>query len=217
MYSRTYPVASIVPDLKPDPSLPSLRDITNTAWDTSYLSRSDARFALESAVAAQIKPVLSSKSYYNTQSRLSSDPLITKSLYGPTPSELNDSTSLASLTHIPRSTLPNGLLANSPSSQTPLSTMQVPPIKRLIIDSAKLARLDDLLKELKAGGHRILLYFQMTRMMDLVEEYLIYRQYKYLRLDGGTSIGDRRDLVTSWQTKSVFSWTFGTYLKLTRG
>jgi DNA helicase INO80 len=37
--------------------------------------------------------------------------------------------------------------------------------------------------------------------MDLAEEYLIYRQYKYLRLDGSSPIDQRRDMVTAWQTK----------------
>lgn len=80
--------------------------------------------------------------------------------------------------------------------------MQVPEAKRLIYDSAKLARLDTLLHELKAGDHRVLVYFQMTRMMDLMEEYLIYRQYKYLRLDGSSKLEDRRDMVMEWQTRS---------------
>jgi DNA helicase INO80 len=80
--------------------------------------------------------------------------------------------------------------------------MQIPEAKRLIYDSAKLARLDALLQELKAGDHRVLIYFQMTRMMDLMEEYLIYRQYKYLRLDGSSKLEDRRDMVMDWQTRS---------------
>jgi DNA helicase INO80 len=41
----------------------------------------------------------------------------------------------------------------------------------------------------------------MTRMMDLMEEYLIYRQYKYLRLDGSSKLEDRRDMVMDWQTR----------------
>ena len=96
-----------------------------------------------------------------------------------------------------------GLLANSSYDQIPPSVMQVPEAKRLIYDSAKLAKLDALLHELKAGDHRVLVYFQMTRMMDLMEEYLIYRQYKYLRLDGSSKIEDRRDMVMDWQTKYV--------------
>jgi DNA helicase INO80 len=79
--------------------------------------------------------------------------------------------------------------------------MQVPEAKRLIVDSAKLSRLDELLQELKAGGHRVLIYFQMTRMIDLMEEYMVYRQYKYLRLDGTSKLEDRRDMVLDWQTK----------------
>lgn len=94
-----------------------------------------------------------------------------------------------------------GLLRSSPVNQLPMSTMQVPEAKRLIYDSAKLARLDALLQELKQGDHRVLIYFQMTRMMDLMEEYLIYRQYKYLRLDGSSKIEDRRDMVIDWQTR----------------
>jgi len=38
-------------------------------------------------------------------------------------------------------------------------------------------------------------------MMDLMEEYLIYRQYKYLRLDGSSKLEDRRDMVIDWQTR----------------
>ena len=69
------------------------------------------------------------------------------------------------------------------------------------MDSGKLANLDKLLEELKTGGHRCLIYFQMTRMIDIMEEYLAYRQYKYLRLDGSSKISDRRDMVSDWQTR----------------
>ncbi|CAG8482090.1 8992_t:CDS:10 [Paraglomus brasilianum] len=79
--------------------------------------------------------------------------------------------------------------------------MRIPALKRLIMDSGKLANLDKLLEELKTGGHRCLIYFQMTRMIDIMEEYLAYRQYKYLRLDGSSKISDRRDMVTDWQTR----------------
>lgn len=95
-----------------------------------------------------------------------------------------------------------GLVESSPSDQLAPSPMQIPEAKRLIYDSAKLACLDALLQELKAGDHRVLVYFQMTRMMDLMEEYLVYRQYKYLRLDGSSKLEDRRDMVIDWQTRS---------------
>ncbi|KAK9461892.1 SNF2 family N-terminal domain-containing protein [Lipomyces oligophaga] len=81
------------------------------------------------------------------------------------------------------------------------SPIRIPPISKLVTDSGKLLKLDSLLAELKANDHRVLVYFQMTKMMDLMEEYLGYRQYKYVRLDGSSKLSDRRDLVNDWQTK----------------
>ena len=78
----------------------------------------------------------------------------------------------------------------------------VPSMRRFVSDCGKLARLDALLKQLKEGGHRVLLYFQMTRMIDLMEEYLTYRNYKYCRLDGSTKLEDRRDTVADFQNRS---------------
>ncbi|WVW84451.1 hypothetical protein I302_106485 [Kwoniella bestiolae CBS 10118] len=179
-----------------------LREITTQVWNKSFLSRTDARFASDHVVAPLIKPVISNRSYLNYQDQvLLDDPLSREVLYGLPPSELDDPLSLQRLTHLSRNDLPpRGLVGSTPTDQLPISTLRIPPTKRLVVDSAKLARLDDLLRELKDGGHRVLLYFQMTKMMDLIEEYLIFRQYKYLRLDGSSPIGERRDMVTSWQT-----------------
>lgn len=77
--------------------------------------------------------------------------------------------------------------------------ISVPSMGRFVTDSGKLAKLDELLRQLKAGGHRVLLYFQMTRMINLMEEYLTYRNYKYCRLDGSTKLEDRRDTVSDFQ------------------
>jgi DNA helicase INO80 len=79
--------------------------------------------------------------------------------------------------------------------------IEVPSMRRFVTDSGKLAKLDELLRELKAGGHRVLLYFQMTRMIDLMEEYLTYRNYKYCRLDGSTTLENRRDTVADFQQR----------------
>ena len=87
------------------------------------------------------------------------------------------------------------------SEKTRFTNIQVPSMRRFVTDSGKLAKLDELLRSLKNGGHRVLLYFQMTRMIDLMEEYLTYRNYKYLRLDGSTKLEDRRDTVHDFQTR----------------
>lgn len=88
-----------------------------------------------------------------------------------------------------------------PSSGYGYSMMKVPSMKDLILDSGKLATMDKLLERLKTEDHRCLIYFQMTKMIDLFEEYIAYKQYKYLRLDGSSKISDRRDMVQDWQTR----------------
>ncbi|KAG6867812.1 putative DNA helicase ino80 [Termitomyces sp. T159_Od127] len=141
------------------------------------------------------------RAFMDHQTQILDAPLESLAFYG-MPSSLYDSEEACHNYHekFPRVAFA-GLLRSSPVNQLPMSTMQVPEAKRLIYDSAKLARLDALLQELKQGDHRVLIYFQMTRMMDLMEEYLIYRQYKYLRLDGSSKIEDRRDMVIDWQTR----------------
>jgi DNA helicase INO80 len=81
------------------------------------------------------------------------------------------------------------------------TNIEVPSMRKFVSDCGKLAKLDQLLRELKENGHRVLLYFQMTRMIDLMEEYLTYRNYKYCRLDGSTKLEDRRDTVADFQTR----------------
>lgn len=94
-----------------------------------------------------------------------------------------------------------GMLPQPLSQKARFTNIQVPSMRRFVTDSGKLAKLDQLLRNLKDGGHRVLLYFQMTRMIDLMEEYLTYRNYKYLRLDGSTKLEDRRDTVHDFQTR----------------
>jgi DNA helicase INO80 len=139
--------------------------------------------------------------FLERQAQFLDGPLESLALYG-LPPQLQDSEESCRVFQTRLCGLaPVGLTGNSSMDQLPTPAMKVPDAKRLIYDSAKLARLDTLLQELKAGEHRILIYFQMTRMMDLMEEYLIYRQYKYLRLDGSSKLEDRRDMVMDWQTR----------------
>jgi chromatin-remodeling ATPase INO80 len=101
----------------------------------------------------------------------------------------------------PISIPPNGMLPEPTSQKARYTNISVPSMRRFVTDSGKLAKLDQLLGQLKNGGHRVLLYFQMTRMIDLMEEYLTYRNYKYCRLDGSTKLEDRRDTVHDFQTR----------------
>lgn len=53
------------------------------------------------------------------------------------------------------------------------SSIQIPDKQALITDSGKLTYLDGLLKRLKAQNHRVLIYSQMTRVIDLLEVVLL--------------------------------------------
>lgn len=61
----------------------------------------------------------------------------------------------------------------------------------LIDASGKLVLIDKLLKKLKEGGHKVLIFSQMTRCLDLLQDYLRGRQYPYERIDGSIR-GDMR-------------------------
>jgi DNA helicase INO80 len=142
----------------------------------------------------------SDRTFYVEQNESLFDAKSRRALFGVLPLEetkLAESGKIMDLGAIP----PQGLLSPPLLEKSGYSGIRVPEMHRFVTDSGKLATLDRLLSELKAGGHRVLLYFQMTRMMDLIEEYLTYRQYKYLRLDGSSKIGDRRDMVMDWQTR----------------
>ncbi|KAF9452648.1 hypothetical protein P691DRAFT_696592 [Macrolepiota fuliginosa MF-IS2] len=181
--------------------LPKLNEIAVTSWNDTCLSRAAMQWFVPPTTAPPITIYCSDRSFLERQEHLLEAPVETFALYGLPPRYRDSEEACATYRHLVPALPPIGLVGTSPSSQIPGPKMQVPEAKRLIYDSAKLARLDSLLHELKEGGHRVLVYFQMTRMMDLMEEYLIYRQYKYLRLDGSSKLEDRRDMVIDWQTR----------------
>ncbi|XKL61914.1 hypothetical protein PGB90_001747 [Kerria lacca] len=82
------------------------------------------------------------------------------------------------------------------------SNILIPDKQTLLSDASKLSVLDGLLKRLKEEGHRVLIFSQMTKMIDLLEEYMCFRKHKYMRLDGSSKISDRRDMVADFQTRS---------------
>ncbi|XP_050474454.1 ATP-dependent helicase brm-like [Bombus huntii] len=61
--------------------------------------------------------------------------------------------------------------------------------------SGKFELLDRILPKLKVTNHRVLLFCQMTQLMTIMEDYLNWRGFKYLRLDGATKAEDRGGLL----------------------
>ena len=70
------------------------------------------------------------------------------------------------------------------------------PDRSLIqFDCGKLQELASLLQQRAAGGHRVLIFTQMTRVLDILEIFLNLHGYRYLRLDGATKI-EQRQIIT---------------------
>ena len=86
------------------------------------------------------------------------------------------------------------------------------PEKRLIqYDCGKLQTLANLLRGLFTDTHRVLIFTQMTRMLDILENFLNYHGYKYLRLDGSTSIEQRQCLMERFNNdKRIFCFILST-------
>lgn len=49
-------------------------------------------------------------------------------------------------------------------------------LQAMIQAAGKLVLIDKLLPKLKAGGHRVLIFSQMVRCLDILEDYLIQRR-----------------------------------------
>ncbi|KAL6532260.1 ISWI chromatin-remodeling complex ATPase chr11 [Orobanche gracilis] len=64
--------------------------------------------------------------------------------------------------------------------------------EHLIENAGKLVLLDKLLPKLKERDSRVLIFSQMTRLLDILEDYLMFRRHYYCRIDGNTG-GDDRD------------------------
>lgn len=67
--------------------------------------------------------------------------------------------------------------------------------------AGKFELLDRILPKLKSTGHRVLIFFQMTLIMDIMEDFLRFRGMKYMRLDGTTKSDDRTGLLKLFNDK----------------
>ncbi|XP_047133142.1 chromatin-remodeling ATPase INO80 isoform X1 [Hydra vulgaris] len=90
------------------------------------------------------------------------------------------------------------------------SHIKRPDRSTLASDSGKLLVLDKLLTRLKKEDHRVLIYSQMTKMIDILEEFMKFRKHSYMRLDGSSKISDRRDMVSDFQSRDIFAFLLST-------
>uniref|UniRef100_A0A8C9QZ12 Chromodomain helicase DNA binding protein 1-like n=1 Tax=Scleropages formosus TaxID=113540 RepID=A0A8C9QZ12_SCLFO len=82
--------------------------------------------------------------------------------------------------------------------------------EHLIEASGKLCLLDSMLRFLHQGGHRVLLFSQMTRVLDILQDYMEYRGYSYERLDGSVRGEERNLAIKNFSSKDVFVFLLST-------
>lgn len=88
---------------------------------------------------------------------------------------------------------------------------QFPDLRLIQYDCGKLQTLAVLLRQLKVEGHRVLIFTQMTRMLDVLEQFLTYHGHLYLRLDGSTRVEQRQALMERFNAdKRIFCFILST-------
>ncbi|GIX62446.1 DEAD-box family helicase [Babesia caballi] len=79
-----------------------------------------------------------------------------------------------------------------------LQKVLFPPRSLLHDDCGKFLVLGRLLKRLKSEGHRCLLYTQFSKMLDILENWINFMGFTYVRLDGSTKVDMRQRIVTKF-------------------
>ncbi|XP_006880422.1 PREDICTED: lymphoid-specific helicase isoform X1 [Elephantulus edwardii] len=72
--------------------------------------------------------------------------------------------------------------------------------EELVTNSGKFLILDRMLPELKCRGHKVLLFSQMTRMLDILMDYCHFRNFSFSRLDGSMSYSEREKNMHNFNT-----------------
>ncbi|XP_058503493.1 chromodomain-helicase-DNA-binding protein 4 isoform X5 [Solea solea] len=74
--------------------------------------------------------------------------------------------------------------------------------------SGKLMLLMKMMRKLKDGGHRVLVFSQMTKMLDLLEDFLENEGYKYERIDGGVTGSMRQEAIDRFNAPGAQQFAF---------
>uniref|UniRef100_A0A8C4NVF6 Chromodomain helicase DNA binding protein 4a n=1 Tax=Dicentrarchus labrax TaxID=13489 RepID=A0A8C4NVF6_DICLA len=74
--------------------------------------------------------------------------------------------------------------------------------------AGKLLLLQKMMRKLKNGGHRVLVFSQMTKMLDLLEDFLENEGYKYERIDGGITGGMRQEAIDRFNAPGAPQFAF---------
>ncbi|GLI64292.1 hypothetical protein VaNZ11_007476, partial [Volvox africanus] len=87
-------------------------------------------------------------------------------------------------------------------------SLEYPSPSELVAQCGKLALLERLLKHLRAGGHRVLIFSQMTEMLNVIESYLQNLDIGSLRIDGSVDLQTRKQEIAEFQDPNSDKWVF---------
>uniref|UniRef100_A0A6Q2XGW0 DNA helicase n=1 Tax=Esox lucius TaxID=8010 RepID=A0A6Q2XGW0_ESOLU len=97
----------------------------------------------------------------------------------------------------------------------PVAAMEAPKMPNGMYDGSaltksagKLTLLQKMMRKLKDGGHRVLIFSQMTKMLDLLEDFLENEGYKYERIDGGITGGMRQEAIDRFNAPGAPQFAF---------
>ncbi|TLD24677.1 Histidinol-phosphate aminotransferase [Venturia nashicola] len=80
--------------------------------------------------------------------------------------------------------------------------------EHLVENAAKMIMLDKLLKRYQANGDRVLIFSQMSRVLDILEDYSVMRGYNYCRIDGSTAHEDRIQAIDDYNKEGSEKFLF---------
>ncbi|KAJ7091217.1 SNF2 family N-terminal domain-containing protein [Mycena epipterygia] len=81
-------------------------------------------------------------------------------------------------------------------------------LKGLVMNSGKMVLLDKLLARLKPDGHRVLIFSQMVRMLDILSDYMNLRGYIHQRLDGMVASEARKKSIAHFNSPGSPDFAF---------
>lgn len=80
--------------------------------------------------------------------------------------------------------------------------------EHLVYNCGKMMILDKLLKRMKDQGSRVLIFSQMSRLLDILEDYCVFRDYEYCRIDGSTDHEDRINAIDEFNKPGSDKFVF---------
>lgn len=80
--------------------------------------------------------------------------------------------------------------------------------EHLVFNAGKMVVLDKLLVRMKSQGSRVLIFSQMSRVLDILEDYCVFRDHSYCRIDGTTSHEDRISAIDEYNKPGSDKFVF---------